>query len=455
MAFIRRAIELDIVVLCYPPHATHLLQGLDVVLFSVAKAEWSKSRDKFERETGQVVTKETFLKVFGEAYIAAFTPGNNRKAFEKTGVHPFNRDAIDPKDLAPALEHSLHATLPLNVPSPVKRMMDVYRQALIDIQWERDWADGWETDGDNDGDGDGDGSGDEGNSDDGNVDHQSDSNSHEGFDDDSSGSEDAGPVHRVLRRGNAATSTFGRGPSTPQRSHPASSKSSETSLHAGRTPARFRLRSALQNSSPTKALVSMTPSRTPARIPKRTYLHPTIEVNWNSLPRPPTDIYDEADMLRSELAKARARDDQHNVCLESAHSQLAIVGCYAETCRSHAVAARNKRTKMRGRRILSQGHGRILTDADFVAEVERAEAARAEEVEAKEARADARRLREVEAAQEKEYREAKALLWECVKADHLVQVETWEEIGRIGPKPVLPKRKDVWKEYDNEQGRSA
>src|SRR6266446_849628 len=56
-AFIERAIELDIVILCYPPHSTHLLQGLDVVLFARAKAEWTKSWDQWERETGEVVTK--------------------------------------------------------------------------------------------------------------------------------------------------------------------------------------------------------------------------------------------------------------------------------------------------------------------------------------------------------------------------------------------------------------
>ena len=42
-AFIERAIKLDIVILCYPPHSTHLLQGLNVVLFARAKAEWTKS----------------------------------------------------------------------------------------------------------------------------------------------------------------------------------------------------------------------------------------------------------------------------------------------------------------------------------------------------------------------------------------------------------------------------
>lgn len=89
-AFIKQALELGIVVLCYPPHSTHLLQGVDVVLFSCAKVEWSKSQDKWEFETREGVLKEMFLWVFSEAYIAAFTPENNKMAFKKMGVHPFN-----------------------------------------------------------------------------------------------------------------------------------------------------------------------------------------------------------------------------------------------------------------------------------------------------------------------------------------------------------------------------
>jgi len=125
-AFIEQAIELDIVILCYPPHSTHLLQGLNVVLFACAKAEWTKSQDQWECETGEVVTKETFLKVFGESYLAAFTPENNKKAFAKTGVHPFDHSVIKPTDLAPSIEHSKHATLLLEVPQDIEDLIQLY-----------------------------------------------------------------------------------------------------------------------------------------------------------------------------------------------------------------------------------------------------------------------------------------------------------------------------------------
>ncbi len=54
------AIPANIEVLCYPAHATHIYQGLDVVLISVLKNSWSEEKDIFFREIGQKVTKYTF-----------------------------------------------------------------------------------------------------------------------------------------------------------------------------------------------------------------------------------------------------------------------------------------------------------------------------------------------------------------------------------------------------------
>lgn len=236
-AFIERAIELDIIVLCYPPHATHLLQGLDVVLFSVAKAEWTKSRDKFERETGQSVTKETFLKVFGEAYTAAFTPANNKKAFEKTGVHPFNRSVINPNDLAPAIAHSVHAYLPLNVPSPVKAMIEIYRNTTDDLRRERDHANGWETDDevvaiDKDGDSNCD---DDGNDDGDNAGSEGECEGDADLSEPDSTGRGAGEVQRALLRAGPAPSAQKSQPSTP---HP---KGCRLSALPPRTPVCFQL----------------------------------------------------------------------------------------------------------------------------------------------------------------------------------------------------------------------
>lgn len=125
--FIESARALGIIILCYPPHCTHILQGLDVVSFAVAKTEWTKARDEYERSTGRVITKEVFLEVFSKAFEKAFTAKNNKKAFEKTGVHPFNRNAVKEEDLAPSLEHSNTTHLPFKIATPAKHAIHAYR----------------------------------------------------------------------------------------------------------------------------------------------------------------------------------------------------------------------------------------------------------------------------------------------------------------------------------------
>ncbi|KLO04438.1 hypothetical protein SCHPADRAFT_917911 [Schizopora paradoxa] len=91
-------------VICYPSHATHLNQGLDVVIFGILKQYFSKEMIDFESQTGQVVCKENFLSVYAPAHIAAFTPTNIKAAFAKTGIHPFNREAIDLTAMKPSIE---------------------------------------------------------------------------------------------------------------------------------------------------------------------------------------------------------------------------------------------------------------------------------------------------------------------------------------------------------------
>ena len=66
------------------------------------------------------VTKETFLKIYGEApHIKTLMPELIRKVFEKTGVSPFNPDTIPPEMMAPSKETSLEGPLPLAPSTPV------------------------------------------------------------------------------------------------------------------------------------------------------------------------------------------------------------------------------------------------------------------------------------------------------------------------------------------------
>ncbi|KZV88993.1 hypothetical protein EXIGLDRAFT_650534, partial [Exidia glandulosa HHB12029] len=76
----------NIHVLAYPPHCTHALQGLDVVLFSVFKRRYSTAFKAYELDTGEKVTKDAFLSVIEKPWCETFTEENIFASFRATGV---------------------------------------------------------------------------------------------------------------------------------------------------------------------------------------------------------------------------------------------------------------------------------------------------------------------------------------------------------------------------------
>ncbi|KZP22653.1 DDE-domain-containing protein, partial [Athelia psychrophila] len=109
----------NIVILGYPPHCTHALQGLDVVCFAAMKQAWKDEIDKFEAEHKCQIGKEHFAGVFGRAFLTAFTEATVLAAFEKTGIHPFNPNIITAQQMKTSLPSSIVGALPLPMPSPV------------------------------------------------------------------------------------------------------------------------------------------------------------------------------------------------------------------------------------------------------------------------------------------------------------------------------------------------
>ena len=106
-------------VLCYPAHTTHVYQGLDVVVFSVLKQYWAEECTKWEADGGEV-SKETFLTIYGAAHIRALSPVLVKKAFEKTGIWPFNPNVVPAEMMAPSKETSLKGHLPFTPPTPAR-----------------------------------------------------------------------------------------------------------------------------------------------------------------------------------------------------------------------------------------------------------------------------------------------------------------------------------------------
>src|ERR1700733_8668846 len=63
----------NIIILGYPSHCTHALQGLDVVCFAKMKREFHEEINRFEDLQKSSVTKADFASVFGRAFLRAFS----------------------------------------------------------------------------------------------------------------------------------------------------------------------------------------------------------------------------------------------------------------------------------------------------------------------------------------------------------------------------------------------
>ena len=80
----------DIVVFCLPLHSTHLLQPLDVGLFSPLQTHYQKAVEDYFLTTSVGINRDIFFSLYKQARLHAYTIYNVTKAFEKTGICPFN-----------------------------------------------------------------------------------------------------------------------------------------------------------------------------------------------------------------------------------------------------------------------------------------------------------------------------------------------------------------------------
>jgi hypothetical protein len=80
----------------HPPHATHSLQALNVVMFKSLSSHYLTRLISFTQKSMGLlpVGKADFILLFWAAWTSSFTPNLIFKAFEATGVWPRNRDAV-------------------------------------------------------------------------------------------------------------------------------------------------------------------------------------------------------------------------------------------------------------------------------------------------------------------------------------------------------------------------
>jgi hypothetical protein len=124
------AIEHKIVIVAYPPHCTHALQGLDVVCFARVKVLWGEKLHILELN-GIPMTKANFLENYGDVRLQAITHDNAIASFRATGIWPFNPEVITADQLAPSLATSTETTAPLPLPAELLDVREAFKMGRV------------------------------------------------------------------------------------------------------------------------------------------------------------------------------------------------------------------------------------------------------------------------------------------------------------------------------------
>ena len=90
MQFIEYCEAHKIIPLCLPPHSTHLLQPLDVGIFSPLSKAYRKRLHDFAFYGAINITKPTFLEYYQAARDEAISSTNMASAWRATGLLLFN-----------------------------------------------------------------------------------------------------------------------------------------------------------------------------------------------------------------------------------------------------------------------------------------------------------------------------------------------------------------------------
>jgi hypothetical protein len=86
--------ENQIIAICMPPHASHLLQPLDVGCFSVLKRLYGGAVSTLMRNGVNSIDKEDFLEIIADARIGAFKTSTIQNSFSATGLAPFDANKV-------------------------------------------------------------------------------------------------------------------------------------------------------------------------------------------------------------------------------------------------------------------------------------------------------------------------------------------------------------------------
>ena len=115
--FVRYCEMQDIIILQLPPHTSHFLQPLDVVIFQQWKHWHAEAIDYSIRRGVGEFDKQTFLSNIEAIRQATFKEGSIKSAFRKCGFIPFQPDLVI-RQIQLDLEDELEADMLTELPSP-------------------------------------------------------------------------------------------------------------------------------------------------------------------------------------------------------------------------------------------------------------------------------------------------------------------------------------------------
>lgn len=93
------ACENGIIFLTFPSHTTNLLQPLDVAVFGPMKSLWKKEVKRLLQSCNYKPSRKDFMETFSNVFFNSVTMANICSGFKKTGIYPYNKEAISDDEL--------------------------------------------------------------------------------------------------------------------------------------------------------------------------------------------------------------------------------------------------------------------------------------------------------------------------------------------------------------------
>ena len=112
----------NIILFVLPAHTSHVLQPLDVGCFGPFERIFNNMSHTFMRDNcGMSITRYNICSVACPAYCKALSQENLQSSFKRSGIYPFNPNAVDPSHFKPAevLEQDQSSCSPETVPNVV------------------------------------------------------------------------------------------------------------------------------------------------------------------------------------------------------------------------------------------------------------------------------------------------------------------------------------------------